>query len=86
MGSASPTTSVQMLAREISVSRMVFPPRRRLSLNRASLPGKKSTLIAPQQQNATTIYIPVGPMGVPIVGNLGLSGHEPGSRAPAPGK
>lgn len=37
-------------------------------------------------QNATTIYIPVGPMGVPIVGSLGLSGHEPGAKAPAPGK
>ncbi len=36
-------------------------------------------------QNATTIYIPVGPMGVPIVGSLSLSGHDAAPQ-PAPRK
>jgi regulator of protease activity HflC (stomatin/prohibitin superfamily) len=37
-------------------------------------------------QNATTIYIPVGPMGVPIVGSLNLSGREAVSKAAPPAK
>src|SRR5579864_8199508 len=37
--------------------------------------------------NHTTIYIPVGPMGVPIVGNLNLAAErEPGAKGNTPSR
>jgi regulator of protease activity HflC (stomatin/prohibitin superfamily) len=47
-----------------------------------AIKAQRDTINSP---NHTTIYIPVGPMGVPIVGNLGLTNdHEPAMKSSAP--
>jgi regulator of protease activity HflC (stomatin/prohibitin superfamily) len=49
-----------------------------------AIKAQRDTINSP---NHTTIYIPVGPMGVPIVGNLNVaSGQEQPAKANAPAK
>lgn len=49
-----------------------------------AIKAQRDTINSP---NHTAIYIPVGPMGVPIVGNLNLAAErEPGSKASAPSR
>ena len=49
-----------------------------------AIKAQRDTVNSP---NHTTIYILVGPMGVPIVGNLGLTNdHEPAMKSSAPAR
>jgi regulator of protease activity HflC (stomatin/prohibitin superfamily) len=49
-----------------------------------AIKAQRDTINSP---NHTTIYIPVGPMGVPIVGNLNVAGvHDEAPKANAPAK
>jgi regulator of protease activity HflC (stomatin/prohibitin superfamily) len=49
-----------------------------------AIKAQRDTINSP---NHTTIYIPVGPMGVPIVGNLNVTGgHDESAKANAPAK
>jgi regulator of protease activity HflC (stomatin/prohibitin superfamily) len=49
-----------------------------------AIKAQRDTLNSP---NHTAIYIPVGPMGVPIVGNLNLAvDREPGAKANPPSR
>jgi regulator of protease activity HflC (stomatin/prohibitin superfamily) len=50
-----------------------------------AIKAQRDTINSP---NHTTIYIPVGPMGVPIVGNLNVAGggHDEASKANSPAK
>jgi prohibitin 1 len=65
--------ATQIISRRLTAAYLQYEP----------IKAQRDTSNSP---NATTIYIPVGPMGVPIVGNLNLSGHEAVSKAGPPAK